>query len=194
MKSCNIGTHWHCFSEAIPMCTHDICSHGENHAESTHWNCLSKAISISSHNIHFHGRNHAVGSHWHYLQEVISLSFHNIWATTWENIPSDTCIQWRFKSACASVHSEQSLQTLHPWLSKCTQWLGSVVQSIVSLTSLLMTKSLTVVAKVFSNTCTLIFLLQKMWVAFAMQKLLTFFQQKISMYLPYFKIVILMSR
>ena len=36
---------------------------------------------------------------------------------------------------------------------------GPVVQSIVSLTSSLMTKVLTVVAKVFSNT--LIFLLQK---------------------------------
>ena len=36
---------------------------------------------------------------------------------------------------------------------------GSVVQSIISLTSSLMTNSLTVVAKVFSNT--LIFLLQK---------------------------------
>ena len=32
-----------------------------------------------------------------------------------------------------------------------------------------------------------------MWVAFAMQKLLTFFQQKISMYLPYFKIEMLKS-
>ena len=56
---------------------------------------------------------------------------------------------------------------------------GPVVQSIVNLTSLLMTNLLTVVAKVFSNT--LIFLLQK---------LLTFFQQKISVYLPYFKIEI----
>ena len=34
----------------------------------------------------------------------------------------------------------------------------------------------------------------KMWVAFAMQKLLTFFQQKIAMYLPYFKTEILTSR
>ena len=37
--------------------------------------------------------------------------------------------------------------------------LGPVVQSIVSLTRLLMTNSLIIVAKVFSNT--LIFLLQK---------------------------------
>ena len=53
-----------------------------------------------------------------------------------------------------------------------------------------MTNSLTVVAKVFSNT--LIFLLQKCEY-FAMQKLLTFLQQKISMYLPYFQIEILTS-
>ena len=33
---------------------------------------------------------------------------------------------------------------------------------------------------------TLIFFAEKMWVAFAMQKLLTFFQQKISMYLMIF--------
>ena len=42
---------------------------------------------------------------------------------------------------------------------------GSVVQSIVSLTSLLMTNSLTVVAKVFSNT--LIFFVAKMWIAYS---------------------------
>ena len=47
-----------------------------------------------------------------------------------------------------------------------------------------MTNSLTVVAKVFSDT--LIFFLQK-W------KLLKFFQQKILLYLSYFKMEILMS-
>ena len=66
---------------------------------------------------------------------------------------------------------------------------GSIVQGIVSLTRLLMTNLLTVV-----NCCSLgIFkyidnIAAKMWVAFAMQKLLTFFQQKLSMYLPYFRI------
>ena len=53
---------------------------------------------------------------------------------------------------------------------------GQVVQSIVNLTSFLMTNSLIVVAKEF--LVKLIFLLQK---------LLSFLQQKISMYLPYFK-------
>ena len=60
--------------------------------------------------------------------------------------------------------------------------LGPVVQSVVSLTSLLRVISLTVLADSIHNI--LIFFAEKMWVAFALQKLLTFFQQKISAYLP----------
>ena len=59
--------------------------------------------------------------------------------------------------------------------------LGPVVQSIVSLTSSLRVISLTVLAD--SIYSILIFFAEKMWVAFALQKLLTFFQQKISAYL-----------
>ena len=59
--------------------------------------------------------------------------------------------------------------------------LGPVVQSVVSLTSSLRIISLTVLADSIYNI--LIFFAEKMWVAFAMQKLLTFFQQKISAYL-----------
>ena len=55
--------------------------------------------------------------------------------------------------------------------------LGPVVQSIVSLTSLLRVISLTVLADSMHKI--LIFFAEKMWVA----KLLTFFQQKISEYL-----------
>ena len=62
---------------------------------------------------------------------------------------------------------------------------GRVVQSVVSLTSSLRDISLTVLADSIYNI--LIFFPEKMWVAFAkatqMQKLLTFFQQKISAYL-----------
>ena len=58
---------------------------------------------------------------------------------------------------------------------------GPVVQSIVSLTSSLRVISLTVLADSIHNI--LIFFAEKMWVAFALQKLLTFFQQKISAYL-----------
>ena len=60
------------------------------------------------------------------------------------------------------------------------QQLGPVVQSIVSLTSSLRVISLTVLAD--SIRSILIFFAGKMWVAFALQKLLTFFQQKISEY------------
>ena len=59
--------------------------------------------------------------------------------------------------------------------------LGPVVQSVVSLTSSLRVISLTVLADSIYNI--LIFFAEKMWVAFALQKLLTFFQQKISAYL-----------
>ena len=55
---------------------------------------------------------------------------------------------------------------------------GPVVQSVVSLTSSLRVISLTVLAD--SIYIILIFFAEKMWVAFALQKLLTFFQQKIS--------------
>ena len=56
-----------------------------------------------------------------------------------------------------------------------------VVQNIVSLTSSLRVISLTVLADSIHNI--LIFFAEKMWVAFALQKLLTFFQQKITAYL-----------
>ena len=59
--------------------------------------------------------------------------------------------------------------------------LGPVVQSVVSLTSLLRVIPLTVLADSIHNI--LIFFAEKMWVAFALQKLLTFFQQNISAYL-----------
>ena len=53
---------------------------------------------------------------------------------------------------------------------------GPVVQSVVSLTSSLRIISLTVLTDSIYNI--LIFFAEKMWVAFALQKLLTFFQQK----------------
>ena len=58
---------------------------------------------------------------------------------------------------------------------------GPVVQSIVSLTSSLRVISLTLLADSIHSI--LIFFAEKMWVAFALQKLLTFFQQNISAYL-----------
>ena len=65
--------------------------------------------------------------------------------------------------------------------NKKSKYLGQVVQSIVSLTSSLRVISLTVLVDSIHNI--LIFFAEKMWVAFALQKLLTFFQQKISVYL-----------
>ena len=54
---------------------------------------------------------------------------------------------------------------------------GPVVQSVVSLTTSLRVISLTVLAD--SIYIILIFFAEKMWVAFALQKLLTFFSKKI---------------
>ena len=54
--------------------------------------------------------------------------------------------------------------------------LGTVVQSVVSLTSSLRVISLTVLEDSIYNI--LIFFAEKMWVAFALQKLLTFFSKK----------------
>ena len=54
--------------------------------------------------------------------------------------------------------------------------LGPVVRSVVSLTSSLRVISLTVLVDSMYNI--LIFFAEKMWVAFALQKLLSFFQQK----------------
>ena len=56
---------------------------------------------------------------------------------------------------------------------------GPVVQSVISLTSSLRVISWTVLADSIHNI--LIFFAEKMWVA--LQKLLTFFQKKISAYL-----------
>ena len=67
------------------------------------------------------------------------------------------------------------------WMNKKNIYLGPVVQSVVSLTSSLRVISLTVLADSIYNF--LKFFAEKMWVAFALQKLLTFFQQKISAYL-----------
>ena len=61
------------------------------------------------------------------------------------------------------------------------EYQGPVVQSVVSLMNLLRVISLTVLADSIYNI--LIFFAEKMWVAFALQKLLAFFQQKISAYL-----------
>ena len=58
---------------------------------------------------------------------------------------------------------------------------GPVVQSVVSLTSSLRAISLTILEDSIYNFQN--FFAEKMWVAFALQKLLTFFQQKISAYL-----------
>ena len=62
-----------------------------------------------------------------------------------------------------------------------TNALGPVVQSIVSLTSPLRDQLVKCITTLRPNT--LIFFVEKMREAFALQKLLTFFQQKILAYI-----------
>ena len=68
-----------------------------------------------------------------------------------------------------------SILSINIWSSSSKNQ-GPVVQSVVSLTSSLRVISLTVLADSIYNI--LKFFAEKMWVAFALQKLLTFFQQK----------------
>ena len=80
---------------------------------------------------------------------------------------------WKYsKLALLRQLENQTIPLLRP---------GPSCQSVVSLTSSLRVISLTVLVDSIHNI--LIFFAEKMWVAFALQKLLTFFQQKISAYL-----------
>ena len=72
----------------------------------------------------------------------------------------------------------------HSALIPCICIQGPVVQSIVSLTKSLVNDSLSLLVRLKSNV--LIFFAEKMWGAFAMQKmqkLLTFFRQKMAVFL-----------
>ena len=63
----------------------------------------------------------------------------------------------------------------------CTAYTGPVFQSIVSLTSSLVVKMLTVLVSTISNSY--LFLLKKMWVAFANAKATHIFSAKILVYM-----------
>ena len=96
-------------------------------------------------------------------QDIVTvLKFYN---TKWDNFDSE-------------IHEKYLIQTGEKLWNYS---LGPVVQSVVSLTMSLRVISLTVLADPIHNI--LIFFAEKMWVAFALQKLFTFFQQKISEYL-----------
>ena len=85
------------------------------------------------------------------------------------------------KEACQSNQNSKIKKLEWQTIYSLKRQLGPVVQSVVSLTSTLRVISLTVLMDSIYNS--LIFFADKMWVAFALQKLLTFFQQKISAYL-----------
>ena len=70
--------------------------------------------------------------------------------------------------------------------------LGPVVQNIVSVTSLLVVKMLTILESTRFNSQ--VFLLKKRELLLQMQKLLTFFSAKILGYMPYLMIKVLTIR
>ena len=54
---------------------------------------------------------------------AVSEYLYYLWASLWENVPSDICARRRLKSACTSARSDRSFrcpheESLHPWLSK----------------------------------------------------------------------------
>ena len=94
-----------------------------------------------------------------------------------------TCIPYLLWKLTLQKHAYSKIMKILPPKTEIFQIkiLGPVVQSVVSLTSSLRVISLTVLVDSIYNI--LIFFAEKMWVAFALQKLLTFFQQKNSAYL-----------
>ena len=97
----------------------------------------------------------------------------------WRSYLPATCPDFCFQTMTSSKY--QWIFTITCYMHWYCRDLGPVVQSVVSLTSSLRVISLTILADSIYNI--LIFFAEKMWVAFALKKLLTFFQQKISAYL-----------
>ena len=104
---------------------------------------------------------------------------HSSWSSSVIAIKFNKCDHPGPKSLMVSVQNTKLLEEVLNDHQIGDQ--GPVVQSVVSLTSSLRVISLTVLTD--SIYSILIFFAEKMWVAFALQKLLTFFQQKISAYL-----------
>ena len=92
-----------------------------------------------------------------------------------------SCEQWRLIRLFFDVQADLSFHWAHMlggmFSHIMSHFLGPVVQSVVSLTSSLRVNLLTVLPD--SIHYILIFFAEKMWVAFAVQKLPAFFQQKI---------------
>ena len=95
-------------------------------------------------------------------------------------LDENICCGYSLETPCQGASNEYP-QHMFSSSNKKTIYLGPVVQSVVSLMNSLRVISLTALADSIYNI--LIFFAEKMWVAFALQKLLTFFQQKISAYL-----------
>ena len=86
------------------------------------------------------------------------------------------------RRSISTVDSASDLrQALNKSVYAIYEQLAPVVQSFVSLTKSLVSDSLSLLVHLTSSV--LIFFAEKMWGAFALQKLLTFFRQKMAVFL-----------
>ena len=111
---------------------------------------------------------------WYELLDPCFIHIHNPWQKLVRICLKKVQISVRHILSCVLLMNCQKSGFPVGWGFSHIQ--GPVVQSIVSLTSLLRVISLTVLVDSIYNI--LIFFAEKMWVAFALQKLLTFFSKK----------------
>ena len=104
---------------------------------------------------------------------------YDIWSefTLFVTIVTWTASKWTCSYFSTSIITSSGVPLLGANIVINVKDQGPVVQSIVSLTSSLRVISLAVLADSMYNSI-LIFFAEKMWVAFALQKLLTFFSAK----------------
>ena len=92
---------------------------------------------------------------------------------------------WQMTGECSNIHSAPAAGVDAPSYVFDRGKLGRVVQSIVSLTSSLRGQLVIIISVLRLYNQIHIFFAEKMREAFSLQKLLTFFQQKIMVYLKY---------
>ena len=161
------------------MSTHSICFHGKIGEKKAWYPLLSREMrqtfNICTHLLQNSSESFScLVEFW--VHPDHSDEIQNLWNHCWY------VLGFGIRKLIAGIfqyHEKFQVTFCLPWPFLKVQ--GPVVQSVVSLTSSLRVISLTVLADSIYNI--LIFFAEKMWVAFALQKLLTFFQQKISVYL-----------
>ena len=162
-ETCSLATGWHLDRNKLKLCWSKIQDGCNGSAPLNKMAARAKKIQ----NLQTTSRPWSLA----WFQNICTEVFHQLPST---KITKKALLGW------TKWQPELKIEALKD-ISSTASVLGPVVQSNVSLTSSLRVISLTVLADSIYNI--LIFFAEKMWVAFALQKLLTFFQQKISAYL-----------